>query len=185
MRASVFGDAALGHNGASGAVWLEDRSAGARYGIKGPQAAAWLADQGLPLPPHPNSWCAWDAGLVARLGSTEFLLEGAASVALPRSDLPPGVYPVLRRDARLTLAGPLLSQLLAQVCSFDFSAMPDDALAMTQMIGVSVTALWEQPGAALSLWCDPTFARYFWQTLAQVAGETASDTFASSRGSPR
>jgi hypothetical protein len=42
---------------------------------------------------------------------------------------------------------------------------------LTSMIGVGVIA-WPQRlaiGPALTLWCDPSFAHYFWSTLLDVA----------------
>jgi hypothetical protein len=57
----------------------------ARHGCKGPGAAAWLESLGLPIPPAPNSWLPLDGGgLIARLGFTEFLIEGPDALIAPR-----------------------------------------------------------------------------------------------------
>jgi sarcosine oxidase subunit gamma len=44
---------------------------------------------------------------------------------------------------------------------------------MTQMIGVSVLAIRvaDEPLPRYRIWCDSTFAPYFWETLAEIAVE--------------
>ena len=57
---------------------LADVSLLPRYGVKGPQAATWLANAGIAIPAAANSWFVLPSnGLIARLGVSEFLLEGA------------------------------------------------------------------------------------------------------------
>jgi sarcosine oxidase subunit gamma len=89
-------------------VLLTTRGAAARFGLKGPAAANWLAAHSVPVPAAPNSWAGAapddDAGiLVARLGAGEFFVEegaaGSALRGLDPEDAGPGVYPVLREDA--------------------------------------------------------------------------------------
>jgi sarcosine oxidase subunit gamma len=145
-----------------------------RCGLKGPRAAEWLAARGIEPPPEPNTWArlpaAADLGagaLVARLGASEFFLEGAAGAgvlravagALRAAQPAPGVYPVLREDAGFLLSGDGLHDVLAQVCNLNFAALSLAAnpVIMTLMIGVAVLVI---PGRSYRIWCDPTFAGY-------------------------
>ena len=66
-------------------VAIADLSCFTRFGVKGPSAAEWLAQQGVPIPTHPNTWCPLsNDGIIARLGMTEFLLEAG----IPGFDFP-------------------------------------------------------------------------------------------------
>lgn len=151
-----------------------------RAGCKGPQAAAWLAQLGLPVPPIPNSWLPMPpGGLVARLGRSEFLIEdapdGRTCARIEAEPCAPGVYPVLHQDASLLLQGRRLHDLLLQTCSLNFAEL-DPAqrpVVLTSMAGVAITAL---PFAAagvpsVRLWCDGTYGAYLWQTLVSIAEE--------------
>ena len=161
---------------------LTDRSLQtARWGCKGPAAAQWLAEQGLPVPPDYNRYRELVTdGLVARLGVTEFLIEAdAATLGLLHDAAMPagrvhGLYPVLRQDAALQLEGPASHTLLRQVCSVDLQARenPPDAVFLTSMVGVGVTLLWR--GEALLMWADGTMGSYLWDTLAEVARDCGS-----------
>lgn len=161
---------------------LTDRSLQtARWGCKGPAAAQWLAEQGLPVPPDYNRYRELVTdGLVARLGVTEFLIEAdAATLGLLHDAAMPagrvhGLYPVLRQDAALQLEGPALHTLLRQVCSVDLQARenPPDAVFLTSVVGVGVTLLWR--GEALLMWADGTMGSYLWDTLAEVARDCGS-----------
>ena len=154
-----------------------------RAGAKGPGARAWLEGLGLPTPAQPNQWCsAADGTLVARLGMTEYLIEGAGtaeSVERVRLAAPAAqVYPVPRFDAALVLTGDHLFDLLKQTCSFDFEGLPPGgpAVVLTSMAGVGITAiLSDAPNSAhrqhLRLWCDGTYGEYLWTTLVEIATE--------------
>ena len=145
-------------------------------GLKGPRGAQWLAEQGIALPPEPNTWTEYGdpALLVARLGASEFFLVAAGAAAGGAAVLQrissavqagiEGVYPVLREDAAFVLSGDGASDVLAQVCSVNFAALELAArpVIMTLLIGVSVLIV---PQAAAGevryrLWCDPTFGSY-------------------------
>ena len=193
-------------------VRLADLSWRRRFGCKGPAAPAWLAARGFTVPGGSNSWQRTDGVLVARLASSEFLVEAvgdaaggraaggavgadtagaggtghARAAAVERGRLllvpatcPPGVYPVARQDLAVSVDGPATVDLLRQTCSVDFApllAAPGaDAgpVLFTSMIGVGVLALPARSAAGprLTLWCDPSFAHYFWGTLLEVAGE--------------
>ncbi len=162
-------------------IMLTDVSCLPRMGVKGPQAEAWLRDQGISAPEGVNAWTRTaDGVLVARLGRSEFFVEdglGGAAVERTRTMLAPGpgLYPVLRQDAALALAGQRLNDLLVQTCSVDFKsqAAHEPLVIMTSMIGVSVMVLWDrtQAGPLLRIWCDGTFGPYLWETLLGIARE--------------
>jgi sarcosine oxidase subunit gamma len=91
----------------------------------------------------------------------------------------PDLYPVLRADCELILAGPLADDLLVQVCNVNFAPLARAAtatagpLALTQMVGVSVTVAPQSRGEAthFRIWCDPSFGPYLKSTLQQIADE--------------
>jgi len=156
------------------AIAFENVSRTPHAGVKGPGAGAWLAGLGLPVPQAPNSWLPLSGGLIARLGLTEFLIEGPESAKLT-APLAHGVYPVLRQDTVLVLRGDRLNDLLLETCSVDFRAL-DPAVrpvVLTSMAGVGVTVI---PGAengtpCCRLWCDSTWGEWFFETLTGIAGE--------------
>ena len=169
-------------------VRLWDLSWRRRFGCKGPGAPAWLASLGLKVPEAPNSFVASDGVIVARLATSEFLVESlgdrAGFVEQARRSLttalcPPGVYPVARFDFVIGLGGPATVDLLRQTCSVDFApvlaaAQPGEGQVIyTSMIGVGVLALALQTssGPQLNVWCDPSFAHYFWTTLLEVGND--------------
>jgi sarcosine oxidase, subunit gamma len=175
----------------SSGVRFEDCCARVRFGCKGPEAPAWLSRCGYTVPSQPNHAHVDGRGiLVARLALSEFLIEavdgGAEAVATSVAELlwsatPTGVYPVVRQDLVLSLAGSALNTLLRQICSVDFSSLLERAgsdagpVVLTSMIGVGVIA-WPRrtaSGAALTLWLDPSFGHYFCTTLLEVAAGIA------------
>lgn len=157
-----------------------DRSFLTRWGVKGAGAAAWLVSQGLPVPQRPNQWCSLPSdGLIARLGTTEFLIEDglekaiAPQLAQQMMNVPPKVYPVLRQDVAIALTGRAVPDLLRQTCSVNFPALDltEQPVVLTSMIGVSVVVI---PGDRAGqpfyrIWCDGTFGVYLWQTLVTIA----------------
>lgn len=148
---------------------IVDLSCFSKAGLKGPRAASWLAELGIPIPRCANSWT---GDLVARLGETEFFLEGDAAREIPETP-PQGVYPVLRQDVAIALAGTRISEVLLQTCSVDFSALDQEALVMTSMAGVPVLVIPQQrDGVPLTrIWADPTFGPYLWETLLGMVHE--------------
>jgi sarcosine oxidase subunit gamma len=146
-----------------------------RFGVKGPQAAAWLATRGVALPQAPNGWCVTDDGVCLRLGRGEYFGEGGDRVAGLASELVSGagVYPVLRQDACVVLAGSDAEVILAQGCAYDFAKQPPDAVVLTSMLGVSAQVIWRAAGGgrAYQLWCDASFGPYFTATLAGIVRE--------------
>lgn len=152
-----------------------------RVGLKGPGAAAWLADRGVPVPAEPNRWAPLpDGGLVARLARSEFLVEdgfggGPVAELAQRLQVGPGVFPVPRQDCALALTGSAVAELLVQTCNVDFAAQDPaaHAVTLTSMVGVSITALRNSAGGrdAWRLWCDGTMGPYLWETLTGIARE--------------
>ena len=159
---------------------IADLSFLSRFGVKGAGAAAWL-DQSIPLPDRPNTWCPLpEGGLVARLGSSEFLVEDSlsnnvASRLAQCQQLPSKVYPVLRQDAAIALCGEAVNELLLQTCSINFRALSlaERPLVLTTMVGVSVIVIpGERAGLPLyRIWCDGTYGAYLWRTLVAIAEE--------------
>jgi sarcosine oxidase subunit gamma len=166
-------------------VGVGDLSARRRCGYKGPGAAAWLAQHGLPIPPQPNAWLdLTPGGLIARLGRSEFLIEdapgGTQCAQLAQDTAPARVYPVLRQDAELVLTGPKAEDLLLQTCSVNFAGLElaGRPAVLTSMVGVGVTVIAETAASVSAssgsawryrIWCDGTFGAYLWQTLVEVA----------------
>jgi sarcosine oxidase subunit gamma len=155
-------------------IAFENVSRTPRAGIKGSGAAAWLATLDLPVPRAPNSWLPLPGGLIARLGLTEFLVEGseAAKLAAP---LAPGVYPVLHQDTALVLKGARLNELLLETCSVYFSALDLAArpVVLTSMAGVGATIIPGEEDGTLCcrIWCDSTYGEWFLETLTDVAAD--------------
>lgn len=143
-------------------------------GVKGPGAAAWLASLDVPVPRAPNTWLPLPGGLIARLGLSEFLVEGPESAKLA-APLAQGVYPVLRQDTSLVLHGARLNELLLETCSVDFRALDlaTRPVVLTSMVGVGVTIIPGEEGGmpCCRIWCDSTYGEWFYETLAGVAGE--------------
>ena len=169
-------------------VTLTDCSWRRRFGVKGPGAPAWLEAQGYLPPASPNSWHLVGGALVARLATSEFLIEDlangqpgvtASTAVLHSAARPSEVFPVARQDLVVVLRGVAVNDLLRQVCSVDFASLLAQAprasgsLVLTAMAGVAVVALvLDRDGTReLVLWADPSFAPYFWGTLLTVATE--------------
>ncbi len=162
----------------AGILGVADVSQQARAGTKGQGAADWLSGLGVQLPATPNSWCALpDGGLVARLGVTEFLVEGNALLVdkIMQAARAPGVYPVMRQDAAFALCGSRVNELLLQTCNVDFRTLDNapSKLVLTSMAGVGITILSIKTGSTPNyrIWCDGTYGGYLWETLVEIANE--------------
>ncbi|HEY6641699.1 hypothetical protein [Povalibacter sp.] len=160
----------------------------ARIGLKGPNAAAWLRQQGIAVPERANSWCVTnedEQNICVRLGSAEFFLEQTDGNVLRRLNAElatylPGVYPVLREDCAVLLSGAGADEVLAQLCNVNFAALRTEAreAVMTLMIGVAVTVV-PQGNAAhrrYRIWCDPSYGDYLWSSLQDVVQPDPVDT---------
>jgi sarcosine oxidase subunit gamma len=164
-------------------VTLETR----RWGVKGPQAAAWLHEQHVILPHAPNSWLLLgdDPGnVILRLGSSEFFIE-EHELASDRSrcqmlaeelfEPVPGVYPVLREDVSLRLTGADANVLLSEAGSFDFASLPaaSQQVVMTLLLGISVIVIAQGDAAARGyrIWCDPSYGAGLYSALSSIAAD--------------
>jgi sarcosine oxidase subunit gamma len=157
-------------------ISLQDVSRKVKAGLKGPNAAAWLASQAIAVPIAPNRWAALPGGgLIGRLAEAEFFIEDGPAERLPAllDDSPRGVYPVPRADACFTLEGRAIHEVLVQVCNVNFQGHAPDALFMTSMAGVSVLAIPQHGETApmIRIWADPTFGPYLWKTLSNIIDE--------------
>ena len=165
---------------------VTDVSCFERYGVKGPQAAQWLADHELAIPSNANSWTLNTSqsrdkkSLVLRLGSSEFLIEdqpgGLVSKKLA-SDIirVAGVYKVPRADAAFVLSGSEVLNLFSELCSLDLrttSLLTNDVI-MTHVAGISAIVLRQTLNKELvyQLWCDGTYGSYMWEVLIEIAVE--------------
>lgn len=173
-----------------GAAWLDGPLAGKRFGVKGPRAAAILAESGVAVPARANTWAALEGGgdtadVIARLGSTEFFIEsrgefpGLAVLEARLAAGEAGAYPVLREDLAVVLGGAAAPDVLAQVCNIDFAALDLAAqpIVMTSMIGVGVLVLPRiADGTIYRIWCDPSFGAYLQSGLESVIEGTTRKT---------
>jgi len=184
------------------AVTLRDVSTRARFGCKGPAAKAFLVEQGLPLPASPNGWaCTVDGRLVARLATSEFLVEATgneqesiAAVAAALADPAQrrsGLVAVPREDRVIELAGPRVNELLMQVCNVNFASLARaagsdaGAVVLTSMIGVGVTVVPRRVAGSVvyTIWVDPSYGHYLWSTLVGISRELGGGVPAGAGGS--
>lgn len=158
-----------------------DVSCLSRFGVKGPQAARWLAERGVPIPTSLNSWTLCDQGsVVLRLGSSEFLLEDPLKATQCQTltkqvSREAGVYLVPRADAAFALCGSEMLNVLSELCALDLqdAAMPAHTVIMTQIAGVSAT-LWRQKvngEPVFRVLCDGTYGPDMWAILLEIATE--------------
>lgn len=156
------------------------------WGVKGPQAAAWLHEQHVAVPPAPNSWRVLDhepGNLILRLGTSEFFLEEAPTTRHARCQtlaaelFEPvlGVYPVSREDVSLRLAGAAANTVLAEAGSFDFAALTaaSQQVVLTLLLGVSVIVIAQGEDSARSyrIWCDPSYGTSLCAALQAIAAD--------------
>lgn len=167
------------------AVTITDVSTLQRYGVKGPQAATWLASQGIAIPVNPNTWVLSDNAIVMRLGSSEFLIEdqidGKVTAKLEADIVRiTGVYKVARADAAYILAGSDILNLLSEVCALDLRepALAENAVVMTQIAGISATLLRHSVNneTVFKIWCDGTYGVYMQHILSEIVQDSAGNT---------
>jgi sarcosine oxidase, subunit gamma len=161
---------------------VTDVSCFAKFGIKGPKAADWLAKQGIKTPDEINAWVEGAPGsLVLRLGGSEFLVEdqlsGNACEALSSFNQAntAGAYQVARTDAAFILSGSQVLNLLSELCVLDLrdKALGSNAIVMTQVAGISATLMRESLTGeqVYRIWCDASYGPYMWEMLIEVAKE--------------
>jgi len=178
-------DSADPNESAMHTLGLCDLSPLAKLGVKGPNASAWLQQQGLQLPAsiiealYLADGEKDEGGWIVRLGSDEFFLEsGLHGNVLSHLDANlgrgrPGISRVERQEATFLLTGSRTLEVLAQTCGIDFREAPAKRLVMTRIAGVNCSVL---PEAAddlprYRLWVDPTCAMALWDSLEQISRE--------------
>jgi hypothetical protein len=169
-------------------VLLTNRCSRVRVGCKGPGAEGWLAGQGISVPHGANRFSLDPRGLLsARLATSEFLFEAthtSATAALSASkrslelaEIPLGVYPVIRQDFVIEIAGPRAHDLFAETCAVDLVPVAREStdvagpVVLTSMIGVGATIVCRtsHEGPSFTVWSDPSYSHYFWNQLLAIA----------------
>ncbi len=163
----------------SAKIAITDISHLTRFGIKGPQTAAWLAQHGVEAPVIPNSWqIASDTSLVLRLGMSEFLIEDSeqsnvcSHLLKASKSRSLGVYPVPRFDAAFIISGDEATELFSEICMLNLCEdQGQQALYITQVAGISATLVRQivEDKAIFRLWCDGTYHHYMHTTLTTIA----------------
>jgi sarcosine oxidase, subunit gamma len=161
----------------------------ARFGVKGAQAAAWLAMHGVKIPEAANTWVIHEQTLVMRLGLTEFLIEDqtggeSCKKLLADTERVPNVYKVPRADAAYLLAGSDVLNLLSELCALDLreNSLLEHDVVMTQVAGISATILRQTLNnePVYRLWCDGTYNSFMQHVLDEIAvelGNISGETF--------
>lgn len=160
---------------------VTDVSCFARFSVKGPQAAAWLASQNIKIPTDNNAWVEHEDSLVLRLGGSEFLIEDqynghiCEKLAGFNQATTTDVYKVQRADAAFLLSGSEVLNMLSELCMLDLrdSALASNTVVMTQVAGISATLLRQQLKGkqVYRIWCDGTYGPYMWDMLLEIARE--------------
>jgi len=161
-------------------ITIGDASSLAKLGLKGPLAAQWLQEQNISVPRQSLSTGPIEGGgLIARLGTEEFLLEsgrGNQLIAELESRLGSGhsgVYRVERQDATFLLSGVRVLEVFAQTCGVNFRELPAGQVIFTRVAGVSCTILPQSVGELTTyrLWVDPSFAADLWHSLYEITAD--------------
>lgn len=151
-----------------------------RYGVKGPQAAKWLASHGVATPKDANTWVQNGQTLVMRLGGSEFLIEDqeggkTCEKLVTDSKRVVGVYKVPHVDVSYLLSGSEVLNLLSELCALDLreSALAENMLVMTQVAGITATVLRQSINNEMvyRLWCDGTYGAYMKHVLDEITHE--------------
>ncbi len=176
-------DSAESEADANETLGLCDLSGLTKLGLKGCDAAGWLAEQNVDVPATiyetrrlaGDGRCE-DAGIIVRLGADEFLLESgvddrSVSSLGERLDEHPGrLDRVEHQEATFVLIGSRANGVLTQSCAVNFEDIEADRLVMTRVAGVNCSVLRQThdgvPG--FRLWADCSYAVYLWQTLAEI-----------------
>jgi sarcosine oxidase subunit gamma len=182
MEVALSFDGATAEKAHKQVLGVTDVSCFAKFGIKGPNAAKYLAEQGLKTPDEINAWVEGAPGtLVLRLGGSEFLIEdqlgGTACTGLASFNQAntAGAYQVAHADSAFILSGSQVLNLLSELCVMDLrdSALASHAVVMTQVAGISVTLMRESLAGeqVYRMWCDASYGPYLWEMLLEIAQE--------------
>lgn len=157
-----------------------DVSALPKLGIKGSDAENLLIDEGIDIPQQIYETRALpDGGLIARLGSSEFLLESGlanetvTAVANRLQAQPERALVIERQDATFLLFGQRACEVFSQTCGLDMSVAPLRQLILTRVAGVSCGILPEELNGipVYRLWIDYSYAAGLWESLTTICGE--------------
>ncbi|RAZ89148.1 hypothetical protein DPM33_19515 [Mesorhizobium hawassense] len=171
------GGAADGTRLVSGAVVLSDLTDTPRFGLKGGGSAAWLAAQGIPLPPV-NRIGEHRGMRVLRLGNEDILLlaedagETLAQIktAWQVAAAPKG-FSSWREEgwAWMRLSGPRLAEAMSALCALDLRPRKfgADDIAQTRVGHIEAVAF--RSPAGFDILFDITASAYFARTVAAVA----------------
>ena len=155
---------------------LADLSVLPKFGVKGPGAAAWLAESGSKVPDGVYTWTSLEekSGRIIRIGLQEFFLEDGFTTdrvekMIETFEPSPGVYPVIRQDAGYLLCGRLAPRVLAQTCGVNLSE-PDNKVVFSRVAGVScmLMATELEDLFTVRLWCPASYGIYLWTTLLEI-----------------
>ncbi|MGD9853629.1 MAG: hypothetical protein AB7U20_01635 [Planctomycetaceae bacterium] len=159
---------------------LCDLSGLAKLGLKGRDAAGWLATQDVDVPPAVyESRDLADGGVIVRIGADEFLLEsgisGRSVSALAeqfrsRDPHTGRLERIERQEATFALCGAQALDVLRQTCSIHFDDVLPRHFLWTRVAGVNCGIIKNAigPVQGFRLWADCSYAEYLWETLAEI-----------------
>ncbi|TIV56169.1 MAG: sarcosine oxidase [Mesorhizobium sp.] len=175
------GGAADGTKLVSGGIVLGDLTDKPRFGLKGGGSAAWLAAQGIPLPPV-NRIGEQRGIRILRLGNEDILLlaEDAAETlaqikASWQAATAPKGYSSWREEgwAWMRLSGPRLAEAMSGLCALDLRPQRFGADDIAQTRVGHIEAVTFRSPAGFDILFDITASAYFARAVAAVAGHTA------------
>ena len=159
---------------------LIDLSLIPRCGVRGPGAAAWLAQQGLPHPSQANRSESNELGqYVLRLGLTEHWVlanplqpkDYAFEISGPRC------HPTYCEDSRawFAITGDHRAQVMAKLCGVDLrrEAFEPGAVVQTSLARVNVVVAHQLVNGheVFSIFSDSASAEYLWTALLDAIDE--------------
>jgi len=162
-----------------------------RVGFKGAGTVAWLAGQGLEVPPESNRAARQPGGeLAARLAPGEVLilgnlagqggLPGQLDTAWTAGPLPPETprgFPVPRQDSHawFLVSGRESAGMFAKLCGVDLrpARFPDLSVAQTSVARLSAIVVRDDRADTLAyhVLADSASAAYLWDCLVDAMAE--------------
>lgn len=164
-------------NVAMRSLGLCDLSGLRKFGVKGRDAAIWLTEQKISVPPKVfESRPLGSGGMIVRFGTNEFFLEdgighSTVSSLAERMDSPGRqVFRVEHQEATFLLTGLRSHEVLAQTCGINFAEARPRNVIFTRMAGVSCGIFPDalRDIATYRIWVDPSYSVYLWETLVEI-----------------
>lgn len=163
------------------ALGLADLSPVGRIGVKGPNALAWVGEQGWPVPAANNSAERHDnGGHVVRLSDRELLILApvhgdAAGVQTLAAAIPgSGVWGAPRQDSHFwfRLQGKDVVACLQKLCGVDLrlDPFPSGAVAQTSVARLNCIVV-RDDATTFHLLADSASAAWFWDVLLDAMNE--------------